>query len=162
MIRSLSSQTRTFPCSSARRPEPCGPYLPRGHVLEWLFRNFYVEYLISIRREMEKGGGYLTLANFLIELEKYSETVLTRVRCTALYEESVLKQHGIPDRHFDQKLGAMCHLSKTDRSTDCISSDSIRRARVQLEADTQKAVNFANWFIAGRAARKVIHSPLGN
>src|SRR3989442_3112677 len=54
---------------------------------DWLHRNFYTEYLISVRREMEKGGGFMTLANFLRELEKYCETVLTCKRYVALYPD---------------------------------------------------------------------------
>lgn len=133
-----------------------------SHVLNWLFRNFFTECLISVRKEMECGGNYLTLANFLIELEKYSESVLTRKRYVALYNDSVLKEHGIAGQHFDEKPGAMCKLPRTISDDDCISSDSVKRTREQLQQDTQRVVNFANWFIAHRTRMKPIKITLAH
>src|SRR5438128_1110697 len=121
---------------------------------DWLHRNFYTEYLISVRREMEKGGGFMTLANFLRELEKYCETVLTRKRYVALYPDGPIKEHGFADKHFSDKVGAMCRYPKTSPDEDCISANSVRRTRKQLERDIEKAVNFANWFIAHRTRQK--------
>lgn len=111
-----------------------------SNVLDWLFTSFYTHYLISIRREMELGGGYLTLMNFLIELEGHSETILTRARYVALYEGSSLDEHGIADEHFDAKYGAMCRWPRTTPAEDCISADSIRRTRAQLVRDTKRLV----------------------
>lgn len=120
---------------------------------DWLLRNFYVEYLTSVRREMESGGGFLTLVNFLRELEQYCEGVLTRKRYVALYAGGPLEQHGIPDKDFDMKVGAMCRYPRTTPEEDCISADSVRHARLQLEKDVEKVVNFANWFIAHRTRK---------
>jgi hypothetical protein len=125
-----------------------------GSVFQWLHRNFYTEYLIAVRREMEKGGGYFTLVNFLLEVEQHCETVLTRKRYVALYENSFLKEHGIPDKHFDAKHGAMCKYPRTHPDEDCISADSVKHQREELEKATEKPVNFANWFIAHRTRHK--------
>ncbi len=51
-----------------------------GHVFNWMHRNFWTEHVMAIRREVESGGGFLTLINFLHEVEDYAEKVLTRKR----------------------------------------------------------------------------------
>ena len=130
-----------------------------SHVLEWMFHNFFTEYLICVRKEMETGRDYLTLANFLLELEKFSETVLTRDRYVALYEGSSLPIE-VASEHFDEKHGAMCRVPRSSAGVDCISSDSVRRTREQLQRDTQALVDFANWFIAHRTRAKPIRVTL--
>lgn len=127
-----------------------------SHVLEWMFRNFYTEYLISVRKEMESGRNYLTLVNFLIELEKHSESVLTRKRYVALYLGSALAEGDIASWHFDEKHGAMCNVPRTCEDQDCISSASVRRTREQLENDTQLLVDYANWYLAHRTQARTI------
>jgi hypothetical protein len=95
-----------------------------AHLYDWLHRNFYTEYLISIRREMEKGGGFMTLANFLLELEKHCESVLVRARYVALNPNDLIREFGLADEHFSDKFGAMCRYPKTSAHEDCISSAS--------------------------------------
>ena len=127
-----------------------------SNVLNWLFTSFYTHYLISIRREMEAGGGYPTLMNFLIELEEHSESVLTRARYVKLYAGSGMEEYGIPDEHFDNKIGVMCRWPRTSPDQDCISADSVRRTREQLVRDTKKLVLYANAFIAHRTSHEAI------
>jgi len=120
---------------------------------EWLLRNFYTEYLITIRREMDAGSGFLTLTNFLYELEKFAETVLSRKRFVALYSEG-LREIGIADNDFDGRVGATCRYPGTTPDDDYISADSIKRTRLQLEKDVKKVLNYANWFVAHRTRQK--------
>lgn len=132
-------------------------------LLDWIHRNYTVEHLVCIRREMEKGGGHVTLANFLLELERHCEKVLTRARYVALYDqESMMSKHGLPDKHFDQKPGAMCRYPKEDPETDCISSDSVKRRREHLEDEIEKVLNYANWFVAHRTRAKPVPLTLGD
>ena len=130
-------------------------------VLDWIWEGFKTDYLISIRREMEKGGGFLTLVNFLIELERYSEPVLTRDRYVALYDVSPITGDFLANRHFSEKRGAMCLFPRRDKSSDCISSDSIKRLRDDLQSRTKKVVQFANWFIAHRTRQKPLQLKIG-
>ncbi len=132
-----------------------------SHIYEWLHRNFYTEYVISIRREMDDGGGFMTLVNFLHELEHYADHVLTRKRYVALYGDSVLKQYGVADKDFDSKWGATCRYPKNP-DEDYISADSVKRARERLQHDTQKAVNFANWFVAHRTRHPPVKMTLAD
>jgi hypothetical protein len=132
-----------------------------GHIYDWLHRNFYTEYLISIRGEMDDGGGFLTLVNFLHELEHYSEKVLTRKRYVALYQNSVLKEYGIPGKHFDEKPGATKNPNG-NADDDYISAASIREAREQLQRDTKRAVDFANWFVAHRTRHPPVKMTLAD
>lgn len=131
-----------------------------SHVLNWLFASFVTHYLISIRREMERGNGYPTLMNFLIELEEHSETVLTRGRYRGLYDGSGLEE--IANDHFDEKRGAMCKLPRTAADADCISSNSVARARDGLVRDTKRIVLYANAFIAHRTAHASIKLTLAD
>jgi len=125
-----------------------------GNLYNWLARNFRTELLISIRKEMEKGGGFLTLVNFLIELEQFAETVLTKTRFVALYSNPMFREYGISDEQFNESPGATCRYPRDESETDYISADSIRRRREQLEADTKQVVRFANWFVAHRTRQK--------
>jgi hypothetical protein len=79
---------------------------------------------------MEHGKGYLTLMNFLDELERFSEVVLTRKRWRTLYSQQFFHEYGIPDKDFDGLPGAMCRYPKQSPNTDCISKDSVHRARI--------------------------------
>ena len=121
-----------------------------GHILEWMHHNFWNEHAIAIRKEMEHGSGYLTLMNFLDELERFSEAVLTRKRWKTLYSQQFFHEYGIPDRDFDGLPGAMCHCPRKSPDTDCISKDSVHRARLELKAVNAKVVNFAHAFVAHR------------
>ena len=51
------------------------------------------EHAIAIRKEMEHGKGYLTLMNFLDELERFSEVVLTRKRWRTLYSQQFFHEY---------------------------------------------------------------------
>jgi len=133
-----------------------------AHVYDWMLRNFYTEHLISIRKEMEPGGGFLTLVNFLKELEDYSEGVLTRQRYVSLYRDPTLVEHGLADKHFDGKSGAMSPYPKGAAAQDCISADSVRRTRETLLRENEKVVRFANWFIAHRTRQKPINLTLAD
>ena len=101
----------------------------------------------------------MTLVNFLHELEHYAERVLTRQRYVALYPDSLMKQHGGADRDFDAKQGATRNPNNNPAG-DFISAESVRHAREQLQRDTQKAVNFANWFVAHRTRHPPIKMTL--
>jgi hypothetical protein len=124
-----------------------------GSLYEWLLRNFYTEYLITIRREMDTGSGFMTLVNFLRELETYAETVLTRKRFVALYSQG-LRELGIADKDFDERVGATGRYPRSSPDDDYISADSIRRTRLQLEKDVKRVLNYANWFVAHRTRKK--------
>ena len=103
-----------------------------GHILDWMRHNFWNEHAIAIRKEMEHGHGFLTLMNFLDELERFSEVVLTRKRWKTLYSEQFFHEYGIPDKDFDGLPGAMCRYPKQSPDADCISKDSVHRARFTL------------------------------
>jgi hypothetical protein len=64
-----------------------------GHILEWMHHNFWNEHAIAIRKEMEHGKGYLTLMNFLDELERFCETVLNRKRWKTLLQMLIVRHH---------------------------------------------------------------------
>jgi hypothetical protein len=121
-----------------------------SHILEWMHHNFWNEHAIAIRKEMEHGQGYLTLMNFLDELERFSEIVLTRKRWRTLYSRQFFHEYGIPDKDFDRLPGAMCRYPKQSPDTDCISKDSVHRARITLKNVNAKVVNFAHAFVAHR------------
>jgi hypothetical protein len=127
-----------------------------GHIYDWLFRNFYTEHLVCIRKEMEKGAGHLTLMNFLMELEQHCESVLTRKRYVALYADSVMKKHGIADEHFDKKVGSTLKNPPKRSDDDYISAASVKNARETLEKENEKVVKYANWFVMHRTRAKAI------
>lgn len=122
-----------------------------GHVIDWIRTLHQTHFLISIRRELEGGGNNKTLISFLYELEKYSETVLTRNRYVALYDDnSSLKKYGLADQHFSDKFGATCRYPRTQHENDYISADSVRRTRESLETFAKPVLDYANWVIAHR------------
>ena len=123
-----------------------------GHTWDWIVELQKTYFLVSIRRELEEGGGHLTLMNFLYELEDLAEVTLTRERYIALYDDSVLNEHGLPDKHFDAKLGSMCKLPKGDSKTDCISPESIRQARERLKEISKNVLKYANWAVLHRTS----------
>jgi len=122
-----------------------------GHIFEWMHHNFWNEHAMAIRKEMEHGSGFLTLVNFLDELERFSERVLTRERWRATYTEAWWHEYGIPDQQFDESPGAMCHFPRRSPETDCISSHSVHAARLELKRVNAKVVNFAHAFVAHRS-----------
>jgi hypothetical protein len=103
---------------------------------------------------MEPGGGFFTLINFLLELEQYAESVLTRKRYVALYNDGPAKEHGLPDKHFDAKPGATFKNPPKRSDDDYISADSVRHRRIALEKANEKVVQYANKFIAHRTQAK--------
>lgn len=125
-----------------------------GDVGSWLGNVHVSHFLVCVRRELEQGGGHLTLINLLHELEGFSAVALTRARYVALYEDSTLKDPKWGNEHFDRKTGVVCPLPRTPPDADHISPAAIRRIREDLLKNAEKVLFYANWLILHRTSQK--------
>lgn len=125
-----------------------------GDVGSWLADVHVSHFLVCVRRELEQGGGHLTLINLLHELEKYSRVTLTRTRYVALYQDSTLKDPKWGNEHFDRKTGVVCPLPKALSDADHISPAAIKRIREELLKNAEKVLLYANWLILHRTSQK--------
>jgi hypothetical protein len=73
-------------------------------------------------------------------------------RYVALYEGGALNKFGIPDKHFDAKIGAMCRWPRTTPEKDSISGYSFRQARESLDNFAEPVLNYMNWIVAHRTS----------